>query len=46
MRRIFSMRIDENIIAQARTADVLAFFEKHNGFTFAHRGESTGVSNT
>ena len=40
------MRIDENIIAQARTADVLAFFEKHNGFTFAHRGESTGVSNT
>ena len=32
------MRIDENILAQARTADVLAFFEKYHGFTFAHRG--------
>ena len=31
------MRIDENILAQARTADVLAFFEKYNGFTFAHQ---------
>ena len=32
------MRIDENILAQARAADVLAFLEQHNGFTFAHRG--------
>ena len=32
------MRIDENVLAQARTADVLAFFEKYNGFTFANRG--------
>jgi len=32
------MRIDENILYQARTADVLAFFEKYHGFTFAHRG--------
>jgi len=32
------MRIDENILTQARTADVLAFFEKYHGFTFAHRG--------
>ena len=31
------MRIDENIVAQARAADVLSFFEKHNGFTFTHR---------
>ena len=34
------MRIDENILHQARTADVLAFLEKYNGFTFTHqRGE-------
>jgi len=32
------MRIDDNILAQARTADVLAFLEKYNGFTFTHRG--------
>jgi hypothetical protein len=32
------MRIDDNTVSQARTADVLAFFEKHNGFTFAHQG--------
>ena len=32
------MRIDDNILAQARAADVLAFFEKYNGYTFAHRG--------
>ena len=32
------MRINDNILAQARTADVPAFFEKYNGYTFAHRG--------
>jgi hypothetical protein len=32
------MRIDDSTVTQARTADVLAFFEKFNGFTFAHRG--------
>jgi hypothetical protein len=32
------MRIDENTIAQARAADMVAFLEKYNGFTFAHRG--------
>ena len=32
------MRIDDNILAQAMAADVLAFFEKYNGYTFAHRG--------
>jgi hypothetical protein len=32
------MRIDENTVTQARTADVLAFFEKYSGFTFTHRG--------
>ncbi|MCL1792805.1 MAG: DUF3991 and toprim domain-containing protein [Oscillospiraceae bacterium] len=32
------MRINDNILVQARTADVLAFFEKYNGYTFAHRG--------
>ena len=32
------MRIDEHIIAQARAADVVVFFEKYHGFTFAHRG--------
>ena len=31
------MRIDDNTVAQARAADVLAFFEKYCGFTFAHR---------
>ena len=31
------MRIDDNTVAQARAADMVAFFEKHNGFTFAHR---------
>ena len=30
--------IDNNIVEQARNADVIAFFEKYNGFTFAHRG--------
>ena len=32
------MRIDENILTQARVADMVAFLEKYNGFTFAHRG--------
>jgi len=32
------MRIEENLVEQARNADVVAFIEKHNGFTFAHRG--------
>ena len=32
------MRIDENTLHQARTADVLYFFEKYHGFTFAHQG--------
>ena len=32
------MRIDDNILHQARTADVLAFLEKYHGFTFAHQG--------
>ena len=32
------MRIDEHIVEQARAADVVAFFEKYHGFTFAHRG--------
>jgi hypothetical protein len=32
------MRIDENTVAQARAADMVAFFEKYHGFTFAHRG--------
>ena len=30
--------IDNSIVEQARTADVLAFLEKYHGFTFAHRG--------
>jgi hypothetical protein len=32
------MRIDEHTVEQARAADMVAFFEKYNGFTFAHRG--------
>jgi hypothetical protein len=32
------MRIEEHVLQQARAADVLAFLEKYNGFTFAHRG--------
>ena len=32
------IRIDANIVEQARSADVLAFLEKHHGFTFTHRG--------
>lgn len=32
------MRIEDNILEQARMADVPAFFEKYNGFTFAHKG--------
>jgi hypothetical protein len=32
------MRIDESILIQARAADMVAFLEKYNGFTFAHRG--------
>ena len=32
------MRIDENILAQARATDVLAFLEQHNGFTFTQKG--------
>jgi hypothetical protein len=32
------MRIDDYIVEQARAADVVAFFEKYHGFTFAHRG--------
>jgi hypothetical protein len=32
------MRIDDNTVAQARAADMVAFLEKYNGFTFAHRG--------
>jgi hypothetical protein len=32
----YVMRVDEITLHQARTADVLAFFEKYNGFTFAH----------
>jgi len=32
------MRIDENTLSQVRTADVLYFFEKYNGFTFVNRG--------
>jgi len=32
------MRIDENTLAQARAADMVAFLEKYHGFTFAHRG--------
>ena len=31
------MRIDENILRQARAADVLAFFEKYKGFSFASK---------
>ena len=30
--------VDNNIVEQARNADVIAFFEQRNGFTFAHRG--------
>ena len=30
--------MDSTIVEQARNADVIAFFEKHNGFTFAHHG--------
>ena len=30
--------IDNSIVEQARNADVIAFLEKYNGFTFAHRG--------
>lgn len=30
--------IDEKTVALARNTDVIAFFEKHCGFTFAHRG--------
>ena len=29
--------IDTKIIEQARNADIIAFLEKYNGFTFAHR---------
>jgi hypothetical protein len=32
------MRIDENILAQARAIDVLAFIEKRNGLTFTQKG--------
>jgi len=30
--------IDEKTVEQARNADMVAFFEKRHGFTFAHRG--------
>jgi len=30
--------IDNNVVERARKADVIAFFEQRNGFTFAHRG--------
>jgi len=30
--------IDSKTIEQARNTDIIAFFEKHCGFTFAHRG--------
>jgi hypothetical protein len=30
--------IDNNIIEQARNADIISFFEKYHGFTFAHQG--------
>jgi hypothetical protein len=30
--------IDNKIVEQARNADVIAFMEKYNGFTFVHRG--------
>jgi len=32
------MMIDEKTVEQARSADIIAFFERHCGFTFAHRG--------
>lgn len=32
------MMIDEKTIEQVRNADMVAFFEKRYGFTFAHRG--------
>ena len=32
------MRIDDGIIAKARTADVLDFFEDYKGFTFSNKG--------
>jgi hypothetical protein len=30
--------IDNKIVEQARNADIIAFLEKYNGFTFAHKG--------
>jgi hypothetical protein len=32
------MLIDNSTIEQARNADMIAFFQKYHGFTFAHRG--------
>ena len=32
------MMIDEKTVEQARSADIIAFFERHCGFTFVHRG--------
>jgi len=32
------MMIDEKTVEQARNADIIAFFERRCGFTFAHRG--------
>lgn len=32
------MMIDEKTVEQARNADIIAFFERRYGFTFAHRG--------
>jgi len=32
------MKIDSSTIEQARNTDIIAFFEKYHGFTFAHQG--------
>lgn len=31
--------IDKKTVEQARNTDIVAFFEKHSGFTFIHRGD-------
>ena len=38
IKELIVIRIDSNIVEQARHTDVLAFLEKRHGFTFTHRG--------
>jgi hypothetical protein len=40
------IRIDANIVEQARQTDMLDFLEKRHGFTFTHRAACTAAAST